>query len=288
MIFPRSRPLAKIEPRILTESEPNPNPIGQDQTRIERIKHRGLIRIGFDPDKMPFAYFNAAGQLIGFDIEMANYLADDLQVDIEFVPFNRAELRQQLRDDHFDVAMSALEGTVKQAAMLPSIDPYMDVTLAVVVPDHEKRRFRSRDTIKNIPDLKLAVIKGSYFAERAAKVFQDKQDIQIVELDSAADYFDGKHTDVNGLVISAESGSAWTLRHPRYTVANPLQGQIRVPLYYLTATDTEFEQFLQNWLTLKRSDGTQQQLYDYWILGQDKQTQTPRWSILRDVLGWVD
>jgi proton glutamate symport protein len=55
----------------------------------------------------------------------------------------------------------------------------------------------------------------------------------------------------------------------------------------LTANDSEFEKFLQNWLTLKRSDGTYQQLYDYWILGQDEKDQKPRWCILRDVLHWV-
>ncbi len=287
LVFPRSHPLSHVKPIILSAAAPNPDPIRPGQTRVERIKQRGFVRIGFDPDKMPFAYYNANGQLIGFDIEMAYYLADDLHVNIEFVPIARSKLKQQLRDDEFDVAMSALEGTVEQAALLPAVDPYMDVTLAIVVPDHRKREFRSRDAIRNIPDLKLAVIKGSFFAERAPKVFPGKQDIEIVELDAAKEYFSGWHAEVDGLVISAESGSAWTLRYPGFAVANPLQGQIRVPLYYLTAADAEFQQFLQNWLTLKRADGTYQQLYDYWILGQNVETHIPRWSVLRNVLGWV-
>ncbi len=289
MLFPDDRQLSEVEPfEMLIASQPNPDPIGPDQTRIERIKDRSLIRIGFDPNKMPFAYKNDDGQLIGFDIEMAYYLADDLQVNIEFVPIDRENLQQQLSEDHFDIAMSAQEGTLNQAAFLPAINPYMDITLAIVVPDHEKRNFRNRDLIKDIPDLKIAVIKGSFFAERAPKVFPDKKDFQIVELDSAAEYFNGKHVDVDGLVISAESGSAWTLLWPQFTVANPLKGETRVPLYYLTAADPEFEKFLQNWLTLKRADGTYQQLYRHWILGEDLQTQKPRWCIIRDVLGWVE
>jgi Na+/H+-dicarboxylate symporter/ABC-type amino acid transport substrate-binding protein len=288
LLFPRSRPLSHVESIMLAESDANPDPIRPGQTRVERIKQRGCMRVGFDPDKMPFAYYNAKGQLIGFDIEMAYHLADDLHVNIEFVPIDLSMLKQQLRDDEFDVAMSALEGTVEQAALLPAVDPYMDVTLAIVVPDYRKRHFRSRDAIEKIPDLKLAVIKGSFFAERAPKVFQGKQDIRIVELDSAAEYFSAGHAEVDGLVISAESGSAWTLRYPGFAVANPLLGRVRVPLYYLTAADTDFEQFLQNWLTLKRADGTYQQLYEYWILGREVQTRTPRWSVLRDLLGWVE
>jgi Na+/H+-dicarboxylate symporter/ABC-type amino acid transport substrate-binding protein len=287
LTFPRSSTLAGINTLVLSESTPNPDPIEPGQTRVQRIKKRGMIRIGYDPEKMPFAYKNALGELIGFDIEMAYYLADDLQVDIEFILIDQAlSLHEQLHKDHFDIAMSALEGTVNQAAQLPAIDPYMDVTLAVVVRDHEKRRFRNTEEIWKIPNLKLAVVRGSYFAERAPKVLPES--VQLIELESAAEFFEDRHEKIHGLVISAESGSAWTLRRPGYTVANPLRGRIRVPLYYLTAADLEFETFLQNWLTLKRSVGTYEQLYDYWILGQEKQIAQPRWCIVRDVLGWVE
>ena len=30
------------------------------------------------------------------------------------------------------------------------------------------------------------------------------------------------------------------------------------------------------------------QLYDHWILGRDAEKRGPRWSVIRDVLGWVD
>ena len=39
---------------------------------------------------------------------------------------------------------------------------------------------------------------------------------------------------------------------------------------------------------LKRRDNTIDGLYDYWILGRDAENQEPRWSIIRDVLHWVD
>jgi ABC-type amino acid transport substrate-binding protein len=286
MEFPIFRPLANIQPVILDKSGPNPIPIADGQTRIERIRQRGVIRIGFDPTKMPFAYFSANDQLIGFDIEMAYYLADDLHVNIEFVPIASENLTQQLNDDHFDIAMSAIEGTVNQAAEMPSIDSYMDVTLAIVVPDHEKRDYRTRDAILSIPDLKLAVIKNSFFADRAPKVLPEN--VKLIELDSANEYFEGAFAESSGLVISAESGSAWTLRYPEFTVVNPLQSRVRVPLYYLTTNEPEFQLFLQNWLTLRRSDGVYQQLYDYWVLGEDNQKPKPRWCILRNVLHWVD
>ena len=35
-------------------------------------------------------------------------------------------------------------------------------------------------------------------------------------------------------------------------------------------------------------DGTVERLFDYWIHGQDAGRRGPRWSVLRDVLGWVE
>lgn len=308
LVFPDDRNRSRVSMRILDASGPNPHPIRAGQTRVQRIKEYGAVRVGFDSDKVPFSYYSADHQLIGFDVEMAFYLADDLGVDLEFVPiaydadlpgmkemfaglapYDRVGmLNRQLSADCFDFAVSAQEGTVEQAASLPSIDPYMEVTLAIVVPDHEKHNFRTPERIAAIDNLKLGVIRGSFFAEKAPAAFADQPDVQIVELDSASEFFDGRYRDLDGLVINAESGSAWTFRNPGFTVANPLSGRVRVPLYLLTASNLEFEAFLRNWLRLKRADGTYRKLYDYWILGLEEEDRHPRWSVVRDVLHWVD
>jgi Na+/H+-dicarboxylate symporter len=285
MKFPENSTVGRIETTLLERSNANPLPIGENQSRVQRIKEYGKLRVGFDPNSMPFCYFRADSRmLIGFDVQMAYYLAYDLNVGLEFVPIDRDNLYRQIEKDHFDVAMSALEGTVERAALMPSMDSYMDVTLAIVVPDHDKRSFRDRESMQEIPNLSLAIVKDSHFAERARRTLPEH--IRIVEIDSASQYFEGLFSDVSGLVISAESGFAWTLRRPQFKVANPLQGRVHVPLYYMTGFDSEFESFLHNWLSLKRANGTYQDLYDYWILGLDSEAKPQRWCVIRDVLGW--
>jgi hypothetical protein len=62
---------------------------------------------------------------------------------------------------------------------------------------------------------------------------------------------------------------------------------LRLPLAYPVATrDLEAARFLSTWIELKRKDGTIQALYDHWILVRDGKAKKPRWSVLRDVLGW--
>jgi hypothetical protein len=45
--------------------------------------------------------------------------------------------------------------------------------------------------------------------------------------------------------------------------------------------------FVDTWIDLKRNDGTIDELFAHWILGQDNTPRQPRWSIVRDVLHWV-
>jgi hypothetical protein len=79
------------------------------------------------------------------------------------------------------------------------------------------------------------------------------------------------------------------LLHPEYTVVVPQPLTVRVPLAYPIARDDErFANVVNTWIQLKRKDGTTDALYRYWILGQHAGSKAPRWSIIRNVLHWVD
>jgi hypothetical protein len=81
---------------------------------------------------------------------------------------------------------------------------------------------------------------------------------------------------------------AWTLKYPQYSVVRPKGWDARTPLHYFVAEECRFEEFMNSWLQLKRLNGTIDQLYDYWILGIDTQAGAARWSIIRNVLHWVE
>ena len=88
---------------------------------------------------------------------------------------------------------------------------------------------------------------------------------------------------------TAERGSAWTLLYPQFSVVVPEPGIVKVPLAYPIAQhDEAFASFINTWIDLKRKDGTIDSLYNYWVLGRDAAPRQPRWSIIRDVLHWVE
>jgi ABC-type amino acid transport substrate-binding protein len=99
----------------------------------------------------------------------------------------------------------------------------------------------------------------------------------------------GRRPELDAVLYSAEGGSAWTLIYPAYTVVIPHpMVQIMPAGYPVAKGDPEWVGFLSSWIELKKKDGTIGLLYDHWILGRGETSQLPRWSIMRDVLKWVE
>ena len=109
---------------------------------------------------------------------------------------------------------------------------------------------------------------------------------------SYRDFFEqkGPGEGLDALFTGAESGSAWTLLYPSYQVVTPFADDISIPLVYPFSggDDAAMDEFIDHWVLLKKHDGIIDSGYDYWILGKGTETRGPRWSVIRDVLGWVD
>jgi len=281
--------MASMEKRVSTKvfSFGEPDLAADDSSRMARLRASGKLRIGFDPDRLPFSYYNARGKLVGLDIDLVHRLARDLHVDqIEFVPFAAPTLEAQLADDQFAMAISGLAASVSRAETSLISTSYMNVTMAIVVRDHDKREFEDIAELRARDDLKIGVEGGSYFAEKIREILPQAQ---LVELWSERQFFEGPPEYMDALVTSAEGGAGWTLVHPEFTVISPMQRKISVPLAFLiSGKDQELDDFLKQWIALKRLDGTIDDLYDYWILGRGAKIKKPRWSIIKDVLGWID
>jgi len=110
-----------------------------------------------------------------------------------------------------------------------------------------------------------------------------------VIMDSPRPYLRGDVKDLDAFVYTAEAASAWTLVYPDFTVAVPKPDILRAPVAYAVKLDDhEWLRYLDTWIELKRKDRTFDDAYDHWILGRGAAKEGPRWSVIRDVLGWVD
>ena len=271
---------------MLDDAGPNPEPLREGESRLDRIRRRGVIRIGVELDHLPFGYVNAAGELVGFDIELAHRLARDLGASIEFVPFRPELLASALEADHFDLAMGGMAGSVTRYQAMLFTDPYTEVTPALVVLDHRRHEFDTAKEIRERDDLRIAAFVDPYMLRKIGEMLPGAE---IVPLGSAAEFFDGSRDNLDALITSAESGSAWTLIHPKFTVVLLPGAVTRWPVHFpIAGRDQVLAEFMNDWIVLKKGDGTIRRAYDHWILGRTAEQHGPRWSIIRDVLHWVE
>ena len=97
-----------------------------------------------------------------------------------------------------------------------------------------------------------------------------------------------KKAQLDALLLDAEGGAALTLLYPQFAVVVPVPDVVKIPMAYAVAgRDREFADFLSQWIILKKSSLDFPMLYEHWILGRDAEPKHPRWSVLRDVLKWV-
>jgi len=255
-------------------------------TRVDHVLRHGVLQVGYRPNNLPCSYLTPAGRLVGFDVEMAHILAEDIGVDLEFVPFEFDRLGRMLASGQIDIAMSCIASLPGRYAYASFSRPYLDLTLAFVVPDHERDIYADLDLLRQRKDLTIALVSNHYFKARIEHLLPNAS---IVFLEAAEDFFNGGDQGADALLLSAEEGAAYSYRYPRYTVARVARGAIRLPAGYpVPKGDIEMLEFVSNWVDLKKKDGTIDALYEYWMLGGAAKARTPRWSVIRDVLGWVD
>ncbi|PON16732.1 hypothetical protein C2W62_16850, partial [Candidatus Entotheonella serta] len=218
---------------VYTSSPPPLPPLEPpSQSRLRRIQARGTIRVGYRLDALPFSYINTAGDLVGFDIEMAHAFARDLNVKLELVPITSGRLIEQLNAGYCDIVMSGTAITPQRAQNMAFSEPFTDATVAFIVKDHRRDEFNSREAVHRLDTaqtLRIGIPNIPYYI---AIVKRYLPHAEIVPLQSIKGFFEQHGEKLDALVFAAESGSAWTLLYPAYTVAIPQPDVLAVPIAY--------------------------------------------------------
>ena len=273
-------------PAVVLKEPPPPEP-ADTRPVLESVRARGTLRVGYYMnDGMPFAFFNAAGDLVGFDVELAHRLAAELRVGLEFRPVDRTNLHERLATGYCDLVMTGTSVTTLRARETLFSASYLDETLAFAVPDHARETFATWESIRAMPDVTIASFNIPYYLDMLRARLPRAQIRTVFDISQVFANWDPA---VTAFALPAERGSAWTLIYPQFSVVIPEPGIVKIPLAFpLARRDQAFASFMNTWIDLKRKDGTLQAAYDYWVLGRDSGPRQPRWSLLRDVLHWID
>lgn len=255
---------------------------------LDQITHRGVLRAGYAPGRLPFTFKNQQNELVGFDVEILNLLATEMGVDLEFIPLGWDTLFERVNTDVVDI-VGTVPLTTEILVNMSLTDPYLEGALSVVVRDHRRRDFSERERLLRYSELTIAHSGSIEYIKAPVEAVVPHINIKWKELSDLKEFFEQEGESIDGLIVQAEIGTAWTLLHPEYTVVVFESNQLNVPAgFAVPKGQEEFARLLSHWLAAKKSTGDIQRAYDYWIMGQGAVKREPRWSIMKDVLKWTE
>ncbi len=285
--------IRQIPPRFTTDVQvtelkkagPSPVKITGWQSRLSRIRSRGILRVGFIEDYLPFSYRNKQGQLIGFDIEMAKLLATSLKAKLVLVPANPDRIKRELAKDYYDIVMSGMPLSSELANQVEVSHSYLDLNLALLTKSYTDE-LKSYEKARTLDSLRVAYVARPEFVQLMQTYLPQTIGVSI----PTSTVFVEKDTLIaDALLTSAESGAYISLLHPEFKVVNPFPEPVTVPVVYPVGYEsTEFLDYVNNWIIVNAKQGKIDKLYQHWILGRQVTQPKKNWSVIKDVLHWVE
>jgi len=256
--------------------------------QFNAIKERGSLRIGYDPDNFPMTFFNSDGELVGFEVELAEQLASALDLRPEFVPIVWPEVPELLNKGIIDV-MPGIWYRPNWFSSLQMTAPYFTATVGLAVRDERRHEFDSLEELHRAHHLKIGVPLDTTQLESSIEQYFGGTDAEFVTIEFWKPFFEGQHPELDAFLMPAEHASAWSLLHPGFTVVAPQPDPVKIPTGFGVAMGAEkLPRIIDEWTVYATHAGIVDRAYSYWIEGKGAKTRAPRWSIMRNVLGWAD
>ena len=110
----------------------------QADTLDETLKNN-VLRVGIHPNSPPFSSRNAAGDCEGFDVDVANKLAEELKIEkVEFVPTETAQRVPFLVANTIDISLGGLTRNSERAKLIEYTVPLHTEVMGVLTTDKVK------------------------------------------------------------------------------------------------------------------------------------------------------
>lgn len=275
---------SSVVTKLFREGDPLPELQKEEgESLLDQIKRLRVLRVGYREDLPPFSYLNKHGQLVGYDVALAHHLATALNADIYFIPMRYDTLEKDLSSHRIDIAMASVSVTEERLRHMRFSDPYMTMERVFLTYDHRRREFADLKLLQEKSALSIAALDGSVFVDVARKTLPEAK---VIHLNSYKDFL--KPGVADALLWSEAEATTWSLMYPLYTAVIPAPSLGKeIYAFALPTGEDEWTDFVNYWLDIKRLDGFVEEQHKRWILGETSHSE-PRWSIIRDVLHWVD
>lgn len=238
---------------------------------IESIKREGVMKVGLSMFK-PWTMRDVNGELIGFEIDVATKVADDMGVDVEFVPTSWDGIIPALVAGNFDVIISGMSIRPSRNLTVNFTEPYAFSGLTLLANRALTEGFRLEDY--NSPDVTLAARRGATSVEAIMQLFPDANLVQFD--DEGALVQEVLNGNAHATLGSEPLPSTEARRYPE-TLYVPFDRAFQAAgeAFALRKGDPDALNFFNSWIGVHDRNGWLKERHDYWFRGNDWADQVP-------------
>mgnify|MGYP002623637166 CR=1 FL=1 len=224
----------------------------QAQSALNEILDSGVMKFGTTGDWNPMSVRDpATNSYKGFDIDVANELAADLGVEVEFVPTDWKTLVNGVVAGKYHLTGSASISPPRMKVAGFS-ESYIAVEIMPFTTPDKAERFHGYDTI-NKPEVKVATTLGTTF-EALVREWFPNADIKVVEA-PARGFQEVLAGRADVFITSNIEGSPLTAKHGVVQVPGN-EPRSPSPLAMLLPQDDQvWINYVNNWVKVKQAQG---------------------------------
>lgn len=121
-----------------------------DKTKIDEIKEAGVLVLGTSADYPPCEFhteIDGVDTIVGYDIALAQYIADDLGVELEIVDMAFDGLCISLSQGDFDIVISGMSKTPERELAVDFTEPYFLSEQVILVRAEDEADYTTTDDL---------------------------------------------------------------------------------------------------------------------------------------------
>ena len=166
---------------------------------LSRIVESGTFRVGMSGTQPPFTVVSKSGSLIGYEVDLANLLADAMGVKVEFVQKPFGELLPALEKGEIDAIMSGMTMTPKRNLKAAFVGPYIVSGKSILTKSSTLAALKDAEDIDS-SSIKITALKGSTSEKFVQKVLEKTTYIPVDDYDAGVQLVLVSHLGAVGML----------------------------------------------------------------------------------------
>jgi len=232
------------------------------ESTVEQVLKRGVLKVGMSTF-VPWAMKDKTGKLVGFEIDVATRLAQDMGVKVEFVPTNWDGIIPALLSGKFDVIIGGMGIVPSRNLKVNFSIPYDTSGMSLVANKELAGNFKTLEDF-NRPEVTLAVRLGATPVAAAQKLMPRAQLTKFDDESKAIqELLNGK---AHAVIASAPMPAFQALKHPDKLFLPLKETFTKEPIgFALKKGDVDTLNYFNNWITVVQSEGWLTERKRYWF-----------------------